>query len=184
MFKSVKYYLKKAEKIIAKDLSHLSKIVNIYINYRQNVIGQGNFDNRAFSPEQKHQIPQVIADFIKSQLTAGDVQMPAFISQVEVTPNKDLRVDLELAEKYFTKTEFSDQLLKCIGRKEEKANNYRNARKVNALWLLVIIDDINSFSGFNVKSDQLPIIESSNFENIMMFEKFTGNVHVLYAKVP
>lgn len=182
MFKAAKHYLAKAEEIIAKDLRHLSKPVNIYIDYSKNVIRDGNFDNRMFSQEQKSLIPHLIADFIRSELTGGNVPKPAFVSQVEITPNKDSRVDLELAESYFTKTEFSDQLLECIAKKEEKADKYRNARTVNALWLLIVIDDVNSYSGFSLEATKIPRIEKSNFDLILIFEKFTGNIHILFYK--
>lgn len=182
LFRSAKYYLAKAEEIIANDFSYLSKTVNIYIDYSKNVIGDGNFDNRKFSKEQKQKIPLIIADFIRSELTGGNVPKPTFISQVEITPNKDSRIDLELAESYFTKTEFTDQLLECITKKEDKADNYRNARTVNALWLLIVIDDVNSFSGFSLESRNMPKIETSNFDSILIFEKFTGRIHSLFSK--
>ena len=182
LFKAAKYYLSKAEEIIAKDLSYLSKTVNIFIDYNKYVIGEGNFDNRKFDSEQKDLIPSIIADFIRSELTTGNVPKPAFISQVEITPNKDSRVDLELAETYFTKTQFSDILLKCIAKKEDKVYNYRNARAVDFLWLLIVVDDVNSFSGFDLESAIMPQIEMSNFDSILLFEKFTGKIHLVFSK--
>ena len=182
VFKAAKYYLSKAEEIIANDLSHLSKTVNIFIDYDKNVIGEGNFDNRKFNSKQKNQIPKIIADFIRSELTTRNVPKPVFISQVEITPNKDSRVDLELAETFFTKTEFSDKLLKCIAKKEDKAYNYRNARTVDLLWLLIVADDVNSFSGFNLESAIMPQIVTSNFDSILLFEKFTGQIQLVFSK--
>lgn len=181
MFKAAQYYIEKAEQIL-KDLSHLSKTVNVYIDYGKKVIGDGNFDNRNFTSEQREQIPILIANFIRSELTGGNVVKPDFIARAEITRNEDSRVDLELGESYFTKTEFTDHLLNCIRKKEDKAVRYRNARTVNGLWLLVVVDDINSFSGFNLEVATLPNIKSSNFESIMLFEKFTGNIHLLYDK--
>lgn len=182
MFKAAKYYLGKAEEIIAKDWSYLSKTVNIYVDYSQNVIGEGNFDNRKFNKEQRNQIPKLIADFIISELIGGSLPKPSFINQVEITPNEDSRVDNVLGERYFTKTEFSVHLLKCIGKKEEKAINYRNARNVHRLWLVVVIDNINSYSGFNLQLATLHRIENSNFDSIVIFEKFSGDIRLLYEK--
>lgn len=181
MFKAAKHYIAKAEEAL-KDLSHLSKTVNIYIDFNQNVISDGNFENRKFTKEQREQIPQIIAGYIRSRLTGGNVTMPAFIQQVEITRNEDFRVDLELGETYFTKTEFSAHLLGCISKKEEKADNYRNARVVDSLWLLIVLDDVNSFSGFNTELAILPEIKNSNFDSIVMFEKFTGNIRFLYLR--
>ena len=181
-FKAAKYYLDKAEEIIAKDLAHLSKTVNIFIDYNKNVIGDANFDNRNFNIEQKNQIPIIIADFVRSELTGGNLLQPSFISQIEITSNKDSRVDLELSETYFTKTEFSDQLIECIAKKEDKVYKYRNARKVDLLWLLIVVDDVNSFSGFNLESAAMPKIEASNFDSILLFEKFTGKIHLVFSK--
>lgn len=181
MFKAAKYYITKAE-FLLNDLSHLSRTVNIYIDYTKNVMGEGNFDNRKFTEEQRNQIPVLIADFVRSKLTSGNMSKPDFIAQVETTRNEDSRVDLELGESYFTKTEFSDHLLECINKKEKKAANYRTARTVNGLWLLIVVDDINCFSGFNLELATLPNIESSSFDSILLFEKFSGGIHLLYNK--
>ena len=88
MFKTAKHYVGKAEEKL-KDLSHLSKTVNIYVDYSKNVVGEGNFDNRKFSREQRDQIPALIADFIRSQLTGGNIPKPDFTDQVEITRNED-----------------------------------------------------------------------------------------------
>ena len=182
MFRAATYYISKAEEIIASDLSNLSKTVNIFIDYEKNVIGDSNFDERKFSNEQKQQIPHLIANFVKSELMGGYVPKPSFISQIEITRNQDSRVDLVMAETYFTNAEPSNQLLNCIAKKESKADRYRNIRTVSALWLLIVIDDVNSFSGFNLESAKLPSIKNSNFDSILIFEKFTGNIHVLYSR--
>lgn len=180
MFKAAKYYIAKAEEIIAQKLSRLSKTVNIFIDYNKTVIGDGDFNNRKFTPEQRSELPNIIANYIKSELTGGDVSKPDFISQVKITPNKDLRVDLELAESYFTQAEFSDLLLKRIANKERLADNYRNATKVNALWLLIVIDDVNSFSSFNLESARIPKIETSYFDSILVIEKFGGRIYLIF----
>lgn len=181
MFKAAKEHIAKAE-VLLKDLSHLSKTVNIYVDYTRNVIGEGNFDNRKFMREQRDQIPALIANFTRSELTSGNIPKPDFITQIEITRNEDSRVDLELGETYFTKTEFSEHLLECIDKKEQKAVNYRNARVVDGLWLLVVIDDINCFSGFNLELATLPEIEASSFDSILLFEKFSGGIYILYNK--
>ncbi|TDH18145.1 hypothetical protein EXU57_24145 [Segetibacter sp. 3557_3] len=181
-YKAAKYYLAKAEDIIGKDLAHLSKTVNIFIDHSKKVIGEGDFHNRSFSVQQRNELPQIIANFIISELTGGIVLKPDFISRIEITPNQDTRVDIELAESYFTENEFSILLLERIAKKERRVDDYRNAIKVDALWLLIVIDDINSFSGFNLESATIPKIKSSNFDYILIFEKYNGTVYSLFSK--
>ncbi len=180
-FKTAKYYVKKAEEILGSEIGHLSKTVNVYIDYNKTVIGMGSFANRKFTRADRDQIPLIIADFIRSELTGGALAQPDFISSLVITPNKDLRVDIELAESYFTTTELGDQLFEAIKNKEDYAERYRGARTVDALWLLVVVDDINSYSGFDLKQAKLPMITSSNFDRIYLFEKFGGDVIPLFT---
>jgi len=180
IYKAAAYYIDKAEKIIAVELNHHCKTINIFIDYTKTVIGNGNFDNRNFSEEQKNEIPLLIANFIRSELQQTNFPKPEFISQIEVTQNKDFKIDLILAENYITNSEFSDQLLECISKKEIKAEKYRNAQNVDSLWLLVVVDDVNSFSGLDVQPHSIPEITISNFDRVWLFEKFSGRIHLLF----
>lgn len=181
-FKTAKYYIKKAEELIATEFNHLSKTVNIFIDYNQNVIGESNFKNKRFTPEQRRQISETLAEYIKSELTEGNVPKPNYIIQTKITSNKDSRVDLELAESYFTLSDFNDLLLERIQKKEERANSYRSEATLSVVWLLIIVDDINSFSGFDLKTAKFPKIENSNFDEIVLFEKFGGKIYNLFIK--
>lgn len=182
IFETAKYYIKKAEELIADELNHHSKTINIFIDYNENVIDKSNFKNRQFSPEQRKNVSKAIANFIKSTLTGGNIPKPNFISQIEITPNNDLRVDLELAETYFSLSEFTELLIQRIKAKERKASKYRIAGNVTELWLLIIIDEINSFSGFDLLTAKFPEILDSNFNKIFMLEKFGGKIYHLFQK--
>jgi hypothetical protein len=182
-FKTAKYYIKKAEELVATEFNHLSKTVNIFIDYNQNVIGESNFKNKRFTLEQRRQVAETLADYIKSELTEGNVPKPNYIIQTKITSNKDSRVDLELAESYFTLSEFNDILIERIQKKEMKANNYRNETNLNVIWLLIVIDDVNSFSGFDLKTAKFPQIVNSNFNSIFLFEKFGGKIYNLIQNV-
>ena len=91
-------------------------------------------------------------------------------------------MDLELAESYYTNQEFTNLLQDRIQRKEKRAANYRNESKLNVIWLIIVVDDVNSFSGFDLKTSKFPQIEDSNFDSIFLFEKFGGNVYNLFQK--
>lgn len=47
------------------------------------------------------------------------------------------------------------------------------------LWLVIIIDDLNSFCGFDLSTIDLPKLAHSNFDRIYLFEKFGGNIYPL-----
>jgi hypothetical protein len=163
VFKTAKYCIQKAQEIISSELSYLSKTVNVFVDYDKNIIDESNFRNGKFNKIEKKEIIQTIADFVRSELTGGNLSKPDYIIQIKITPNKDSRVDLELAESYFTISEFNEMLLKCIEKKEAKVDNYRREIGKNEIWLLVVIDDINSFSGFDLKTARFPQIKKSNF---------------------
>lgn len=180
--KTVKYFIESAEKLIANDLNPLCKTVNIFIDYNANVTSGKNFNNRKFSVEERKKIIQTISDYIKSELTGGNISKPEFISQIKITSNQDNRTDLELAEAYFTLTDFQQLLIERINLKEAKANRYRSANDSNPLWLLIVVDDVNSFSGFDLQTEKIPQITNSKFDCIILFEKFGGNVHIVFQK--
>lgn len=182
VFKAAKYFIEKAKHLIEDELNYLSKTVNIFIDYNENVIDQKNFKNRRFSNDQKNKVIQIIANYIKSELVGGNIAKPNFISQIRITPNKDSRIDLGLAESYFVISEFTSMLMHRINAKEIKAANYRTIASLNELWLLIVVDDINSFSGFDLATAQLPQIKESNFDRILLFEKFIGRIYRLFEK--
>lgn len=177
-----KYYIGKAGKLLADEFGYLSKTVNIFVDFNGEVINGRSFKHKGFSLPQREIIPQIIAEYIKSELTGGDVPKPAFISQVEITPNKDSRVDLLLAERYFTQDDFTEQLIRRIGKKEERANAYRSVTNINQLWLLIVIDDVSSFSGFSIETAMVPAIQQSNFDSIFIFEKFGCRIFQIFDK--
>jgi hypothetical protein len=179
-YKTVKYCLKEAEAMLAPELSHLSKTVNIFIDYQKNIFGDSNFTNRRFTKEQKADIVKMIADFVRSELTGGNIKRPDFIYKIKITRNQDLRVDIELAETYSTKSDISDQILAVIANKEKKANNYRTIENVDSICLLIVVDDINSFCGFSLEQTKLPEIKQSNFDVILLFEKQQQKIFFLY----
>lgn len=179
IFKSAKYYIQKAQDLIENELSHLSKTVNIFIDYNKNVIGESNFKNRNFNADQREEVAQIIASYVKSELTGGNVFKPAFISQVKITSNLDSKIYLELAESYFTILEFAEMLTNRISSKEAKVVNYRSIKFISEVWLVIVVDDINSFSGFDLTSVGFPKIENSSFDQIFLFEKFGRKIYPL-----
>lgn len=180
--RAAKWVLKKAAAIITKDLGHLSKTVNIYFDYDQNVIGTGSFKKKNLTLHQKIEASNIIADFVRAGLNGGQVLAPGFIAQVDINDNKDSRVDIELGQSFFTESEFSKQLLHRIAEKERKAGNYRTEVGVDLLWLLIVIDDIASYSNFNMESANIPEINTSNFDTIMLFEKHAGKIHPIFPQ--
>jgi hypothetical protein len=132
--------------------------------------------------QQKNDPGNLIAEFIRSELTGENVPKPPFIFKFQITDNKDSRLDIELGEMYFTETEFSKQLLDRIADKEDRAADYRKEVTIDRLWLLIVIDDIASFSGFFMESAHIPEINASNFDNIFLFEKHIGKIHPIYPQ--
>ncbi|HZH63976.1 MAG TPA: hypothetical protein VEY10_03725 [Flavisolibacter sp.] len=182
IYKVVRWVLKQVEESV-KDLSYLSKTVNIFINYDLNIIGDVSFKTENLSKKQKIDMGTLIAEFVRSELTGGTVPKPAFIYQIEIAENFDSRVDIELGESFYTEAEFSRQLLERIADKDDKAHNYRKEVTVDRLlWLLIVIDDIASFSNFYMETAFIPEIPSSNFDNILLFEKHEGRIHPIFPQ--
>ena len=180
--KTIKHFISKANELIAHKYGHLSKTVNIFVDFNQEVIDQRTFKSKRFTRPQKEQIPKLIAEYILSELTGGTIQKPAFITQTEITENHDSRIDLLLAERYFTQEDFMQQLIQRIQKKEKRTIAYRRATNLENLWLLIVIDDISSFSGFNVETAMVPVIKHSNFDSIYIFEKFNCRIFQIFSK--
>jgi len=180
--KTARYLIKKANERIADQYNYLSRTVNIFIDYGVEVINGKSFKTRKFSPLEKDTIITTIVEYVIGIVKNEEVSKPSFVQQVTVSSNKDSRIDLELAENYLTQNEFSEFLLDRIISKEKKAASYRNNRDFTALWLVVIADDLNSYSGFDISQSTFPWISKSNFDKLILFEKFGGKVHILYSK--
>jgi hypothetical protein len=178
-FKSAKYFIEKTEKLIENELQGTGQTVNIFIDYDAEVIPKKTFKSRNFSIEEREKITQLLADYVRAELAGQSPARPAFILKIKVTPNKDSRLNLELAESYITKADFTQILSKRISSKESKAIRYQKINDFEELWLLLVIDDINSFSGFDLMTTVFPEIKNSNFERIILFEKFGGRIYDL-----
>ena len=129
---------------------------------------------------EKRQIGNVIAEYIRSELIGGCVIKPDFIKYAGIISNRESRVDIGLGESYTTHLHFSQPLLELIKKKEDRAICYRQAIDIDRLWLLIVIDDITGYSGFNLTTPFLPRIETSNFDCILLFERFNGFITPLF----
>jgi hypothetical protein len=136
IIKTVKYFISEANKLLEVELNHINKTVNIFVDLNQKVIGECTFKNKRFTASQKTEVSKIIATYIKSELIGGNIPRPDFITHIEITPNKDDRIDLLLGEEYFTRNDFEEQLITRIERKEPRANAYRCATKFDQLWLI------------------------------------------------
>ena len=176
-FNSAKQLITEAETILKNRNLDYKRTVNIFINFSKPVINESNFHNRNFTRKEKKQISISIADYIESLLLAKAPEKPIFIEDVVITSSQDSRIDLILAEEYIAKEGFLDLLNARIDAKEAKFDNYISAA-LNSCWLLVIIDGVSSFSGFDLQ--ELKEIQSNNkFEKIILFETFGSKIFTL-----
>lgn len=177
-FNSAKQLITEAETILKTRNLNYKRTVNIFINFSKPVINESNFYNRSFTRKEKKQISISIADYIEGLLLAKAPEKPIFIEDVVITSSQDSRIDLFLAEEYIAKEGFLALLNARINSKETKFDNYISAAAVNSCWLLVIIDGVSSFSGFDLQ--ELKEIRTNNkFEKIILFETFGSRIFTL-----
>lgn len=179
IFKDLKKVIQQVEDQLQPEFKTSQKNVNVFFRYDVPVNAEGNFSNARLSIDDKKTLSAELSGYLKTVLLGSPVEKPAFINKVVVSDNKDSRLNIVLAEDYMTSHLFIELLLECMAKKEIKANNYRSIMESNQLLLLVIVDDINSFSGFDVAATKLPKMLHSNFDKIILFEKFGGGIHQL-----
>lgn len=174
-FNSAKQVITEAETILKNKNLDLKRTVNIFINFSKPVVNESNFHNRNFTRKEKKQVSIAIANYVESLLIEKISEKPIFIEDVVITMSQDSRIDLILAEEYIAKEGFVDLLNARIQAKEAKFDNYLSATALNSCWLVVIIDGVSSFSGFDLL--ELKEIQSSNkFEKIILFETFGSKI--------
>lgn len=178
IFNSAKKFIEDAELILKNRNLDFKCTVNIFINFSKPVINASNFHNRKFSSTEKKLLPILIADYVEGLLRQKPIEKPMFIENVVVTASQDARIDLILAEQYIAKEGFIDLLKSRIQSKEAKYDNYISAAVLDSCWLLVIIDGVSSFSGFDLQ--ELKEIQTRNkFEKIILFETFGSKIFIL-----
>ena len=178
VFNSKKQLITEAEIILKNRNLDYKRTVNIFINFSRPVLNDNNFHNRKFTRQEKKQISFAIADFIEGLLLGKSPEKPMFIENVVITDSQDSRIDLILAEEYIAKEGFLDLLNARIQAKEAKFDNYISATTLDSCWLLVIIDGVSSFSGFDLQ--ELKEIQTENkFEKIILFETFGSRIFIL-----
>lgn len=176
----VRQFIENAHDLLAKRNPNLTGTVNLFFDFDKPVIGKHNFINRRFTIAEKKQVAEMIADYIESTLSYGVYPKPSFISFIGKSPNPDLRLDIILGEKYIAKDGFKELLLERISDKEIKTNNYLITADVGQCWLLIVIDGVSSYSGFDLKTEVFPVIKESKFEKIILFETFSGDLYSIY----
>jgi hypothetical protein len=179
IFKDLKKIIQQAEDQLQPEFQTSQKNINVFFRYDVPVSAECNFSNARLSINDKKNLSAELAEYLKTVLLGSLVEKPAFVDKVVISDNKDSRLNIILAEDYMTSHLFIELLLECMAKKEIKANNYRSAMGGNQLLLLVIVDDINSFSGFDLAATKLPKMSHSNFDKIIVFEKFGRKIHQL-----
>jgi hypothetical protein len=170
-FKTAKYIVEHAEQVVRDKINGWAKTINIFL--------KADVDFKAANIQL---MVDELASYLIALLNHDVARVPAFVSRVSVVNNPDGRLDLVLAETYFTNDEISEALLTRIAAKEKKAGNYRRAGDFEALWLLVTIDDINSPSGYFLQEFTVPEISTSGFDAIFLFEKYNGRWILIYPR--
>jgi ssRNA-specific RNase YbeY (16S rRNA maturation enzyme) len=178
-FEAAKQFLENARSKLTSRDKKLSGTVNVFINFNKSVINDKDFNTRGFTPSEKNQISSLIADYIESEIKNMDIQKPAFIDRIVFTDNKESRLDIILAEKYIAKDGFTDLLNLRIQAKESRFRNYIAEASVEKCWLLIVVDGISSFSGFDLKTEDMNIVSSQKFEKIILFESFGATISYL-----
>lgn len=178
-FKTAKYILKEAEQSLTPAFGETGKTMNIFFNYDSTISRQGNFKDGGISINERKALINAVEGYVKSILIGDSGKPPAFITRIQISENKEGKLYLELGQNYLTSRIFIEQLFECIAKKEIKANRYRSAMSNKTLWLLIVVDDINSFSGFDIAATKLPILAFSNFDKVFLFEKFDGVAYLL-----
>ena len=177
-FNSAKQVITEAEVILKNRNLDYKRTVNIFINFSKPVLDGNNFYNKKFTRGKKKRISIVIAGYIEGLLSGQVLEKPTFLEHVVITSSQDSRIDLILAEEYIAKEGFLELLNERIEAKEAKFHNYISAAEFDSCWLLIIIDGVSSFSGFDL--EELKEIHTSNkFEKIILFETFSSKIFIL-----
>lgn len=179
MFQEAKKYINLAHKKIIKKDNSLSGTVNIFINYGQIVINGKDFNSRGFTVPEKKQISSLIAEYIESEIKGSGFPKPSFIEKITHTSNLEPRLDLILAEKYIAKDGFIELVNSRILEKEARFEDYIKESAVDKCWLLIVIDGISSFSGFDLETENMNFITSNKFDKVVLFESFGSKIRYL-----
>jgi ribosomal protein L23 len=177
-FNSAKQLITEAETILKNRNLDYKCTVNIFINFSKPVINETNFYNRKFTRKEQKQMSITIADYVQGLLLNQAPEKPIFIEKTVITSSQDSRIDLIIAEDYIAKEGFLELLKARVLAKEAKFDNYISATALDSCWLLVIIDGVSSFSGFDLQEVQ-KIQTSNKFEKIILFETFSSKIFLL-----
>lgn len=177
-FNSAEQVITEAEIILKNRNLDYKRTVNIFINFSKPVFNGNNFYSGKFTRREKKQISIEVANYVESLLLEQELEKPIFLENVVIMSSQDPRIDLILTEEYIAKEGFLELLNERIKAKEAKFHKYMSAAEFDTCWLVVIIDGVSSFSGFDL--EELKEIQTSNkFEKIILFETFGSKIFIL-----
>jgi len=177
--KVVRQFLDAAHSKLSLRDENLNGTVNVFINFNTTVLNGKDFRTRDFTKVERDQVWSLIADYIESEAKGLHMNKPPFIDRIAITDNMEPRLDIIMAEKYLAKDGFANLINSRIQNKESKFVNYINEASVDKCWLLIIVDGINGFSGFDLKTESMKVISNYKFDKIILFETFSATIRHL-----
>ena len=178
--KAAHQFVENAHKLLLNAFPDFFGSVNVFIDYNQPVAGLHNFENRKFTALERKQVAQQIADYIYSVGTGGNISKPPYLGKVSYVANPEPRLDISMAENYLAKEGFGELLMDTIKAKEKRADTYLAEAAVAQCWLLIVLDGVSSYSGFDLLTVQFPQLQHSNFERIYLLEAISHRIRLVY----
>lgn len=157
-------------------------IVNVVLNYHIQIFNGEAISSRKLTLDQKQIIIDGIVSAVKAEILNEKHVKPAFISRLVITDYPDSQLNLVLSEVYIPLQNFDQLLKETIQRKENRYERYVNMSAVNRCWLLVIVNGIASYSGFDLAAFNEMSFPKSKFERIILFETFGGKIFDLQQR--
>lgn len=151
-------------------------IVNVVLNYHIVTFNDEPISSKKLTPDQKQIIIDGIVSAVKAEILNEKHEKPAFINRLVISDYPDSQLNLVLSEAYIPPQNFTELLKETIQRKENLYERYVNLSAVNRCWLLVIVNGIASYSGFDLAAFNEMPFPKSNFERIILFETFGGKI--------
>ncbi|WP_428331609.1 hypothetical protein [Mucilaginibacter sp.] len=175
-------FVSAAHELLLREQPQLYGSVNVFIDDSQPVIAERFFRNGKFSPVERETITREIAAYVVSVINGQPAEKPAYIAEVSYLPNPEPRLDVNLGETYISKGEFETLLQKRIDAKEARYATYIEASPIDRCGLLLVVDGVSSYSGFDLKTVVFPKIATSNYSFIVLLEAISHQVYSIYTQ--
>jgi len=170
---TIKEILNKTKNILAEYNELENQLINIKFDLFAHIINSKTLSDKLKQSEIKL-ISELIAQNILDQ-KINNYKLPLYIEQLNIQ-NTNFPIEIRLIEHFEAKSDFKDILSDTVLKKEKLLDSYKQTKKLDEYWLLIVNSGVKSSSSYNMEIIQNYKLPKSAFNKVFIIDNFDSEI--------